>query len=303
VDSTAQNPTFMYDTPGTYSVELVVTNNAGSDTLTRADYIAVGEAPIAPMLEVSTTAINVSTPVGTNANPASFTVRNSNTGTLNYMVRLLPQAVASITQFEMINALLGEGIVTPAYDLNSDSVINVADLITLLDPDNLPDWLSVSPDSGDSTGEPDTINVTFDAAGLALGEYNATIEVSANADNSPQNVAVTLTVTEALPTDTSVVPDPPIAGQEVRVWYIATGGPLQDQSPVTLHWGVNGGLVQGGTWEMVTDTAMTQSSDANIWFADITVPAGATSLNFVTNVNATVWDNNSNQDWNFAVNP
>ena len=57
-------------------------------------------------------------------------------------------------------------------------------------------WLSVSPTSGTSTGEADTIDVNYATSGLAAGGYNATITVSdAAAVNTPQTVAVTLTVT------------------------------------------------------------------------------------------------------------
>lgn len=56
-------------------------------------------------------------------------------------------------------------------------------------------WLSCSPASGSSTGEADTITVSYSTAGLALGTYNATITVSAaGAPNSPQMIHVSLTI-------------------------------------------------------------------------------------------------------------
>jgi len=56
-------------------------------------------------------------------------------------------------------------------------------------------WLSVLPDSGSSTGEPDTIQVIYEVAGLSVGTHNATITVAdPNAGNSPQTVAVHLLV-------------------------------------------------------------------------------------------------------------
>ena len=42
VDSTAQNPTFTYSTPGTYSVKLTVGNGTGGDSLTKSNYVSVG---------------------------------------------------------------------------------------------------------------------------------------------------------------------------------------------------------------------------------------------------------------------
>jgi trimeric autotransporter adhesin len=44
VDSTAQNPMFTYTAPGTYSVKLTVSNDAGSNSLTKTNYITVNPA-------------------------------------------------------------------------------------------------------------------------------------------------------------------------------------------------------------------------------------------------------------------
>ena len=58
-------------------------------------------------------------------------------------------------------------------------------------------WLSESPPSGSSTGEDDTVTVSVDITGLSEGIYPATITITApGATNTPQTVAVTLTVTE-----------------------------------------------------------------------------------------------------------
>lgn len=56
-------------------------------------------------------------------------------------------------------------------------------------------WLSVSPSSGTSTGEADTITVSYSAASLPAGTYNAVITVSDNAaGNSPVAIPVSLQV-------------------------------------------------------------------------------------------------------------
>lgn len=46
IDSTEQNPLFTYDTPGTYSVKLTVSNAAGSNTIVKQNEITVN--PVAP---------------------------------------------------------------------------------------------------------------------------------------------------------------------------------------------------------------------------------------------------------------
>ena len=43
IDSTVQNPSFRYNSPGTYSVKLTVSNDGGIDTLTRSNYVTVSE--------------------------------------------------------------------------------------------------------------------------------------------------------------------------------------------------------------------------------------------------------------------
>jgi parallel beta-helix repeat protein len=57
------------------------------------------------------------------------------------------------------------------------------------------EWLSVSPVSGTSTGETDTITISYDTASLMGGSYTGLITVAAaDADNTPQDVVVVLTV-------------------------------------------------------------------------------------------------------------
>jgi hypothetical protein len=67
-------------------------------------------------------------------------------------------------------------------------------------------WLSVSPTSGSSTGEADTVTVSYSTAGLSPDNYSATITVSdPNATNNPQTISVSLTV-NALPATISLSP-------------------------------------------------------------------------------------------------
>ncbi|WP_141241588.1 PKD domain-containing protein, partial [Methanosarcina spelaei] len=46
IDSTKQNPTYKYSKAGIYTVKLTVTNAAGSNTVTKADYITVTAKPV-----------------------------------------------------------------------------------------------------------------------------------------------------------------------------------------------------------------------------------------------------------------
>lgn len=59
-------------------------------------------------------------------------------------------------------------------------------------------WLSVSPPSGGSTGETDTITVDYTTAAWAAGVYTGLVTVAASgASNSPQTVTIVMTVTNA----------------------------------------------------------------------------------------------------------
>lgn len=61
-------------------------------------------------------------------------------------------------------------------------------------------WLYVTPSSGTSAGETDTITVHYTCASLSAGTYYGTIEVEApGAVNTPQSISVTLTIGEPPP--------------------------------------------------------------------------------------------------------
>ena len=65
--STAQNPTVTFNNAGTFDVSLIVTNEAGSDTETKTDYITAGAAPAAGFTYV----INGNTVVFSNTSTAA----------------------------------------------------------------------------------------------------------------------------------------------------------------------------------------------------------------------------------------
>jgi len=56
-------------------------------------------------------------------------------------------------------------------------------------------WLSLSPDSGTSSGEIDKVTVSVDISGMSAGDYSATITITAEkAPNTPQTVPVDLSI-------------------------------------------------------------------------------------------------------------
>jgi hypothetical protein len=65
-------------------------------------------------------------------------------------------------------------------------------------------WIDIDPANGTSTGETDTITVSYQAASLPVGVHTATITVADNGStpavgNGPQTIGVTLTVKTVLP--------------------------------------------------------------------------------------------------------
>lgn len=91
-----------------------------------------------------------------------------------------------------------------------------------------------------------------------------------------------------------VSPVPPAAGSPVTITYTPAGGPIASASQVYVHLGWN-----NWTTVLSPDAAMTAVS--NTWVYSTTVSGTATQLDCVFNNGANVWDNNSSQDWKFAV--
>jgi hypothetical protein len=127
------------------------------------------------------------------------------------------------------------------------------------------EWLSCTPASGTSTGEANSITVSYNASGLAPGTYATTITISdASASNNPQYVPVELTVTSnqmtaitlVAPANESILSSPPTFSWE------ADGGPnnvfavdLGLSYPITSYWSTyeNMGL-------LITDSSWTPSA-------------------------------------------
>ena len=92
-------------------------------------------------------------------------------------------------------------------------------------------WASITPTSGSSKGEHDTIQVDYDTDGLAPGTYNAALTIlAAGASNSPQYVAIELTVAPSLelacsPTNlaSTVTEGSNAVAQSFEIWNAGNG--------------------------------------------------------------------------------
>jgi len=125
-------------------------------------------------------------------------------------------------------------------------------------------WLSVSPASGSSTGEKDTITVTYDASALAAGTYNATITVTDPAATpSSRQIPVTLTV-NALPANLATLPYTEAFDDEIDVFWTQGSGDDGDWTRRNLGTpssgtGPSGGAGAGG----LTDYYMFTEASTN----------------------------------------
>ena len=75
MDSTAQNPSYTYNSAGTYTVKLTVTGSGGSNSITRTNYINVYSVPVANF---------IATPLSGNAPLAVQFTDQSTGGSLTY---------------------------------------------------------------------------------------------------------------------------------------------------------------------------------------------------------------------------
>ncbi len=82
-DSSVKNPVFTYPAAGTYTVKLNVTNSAGSNTLTRTNYITVTTAPVGPVAGFSANITSGPAPLA-----VQFTDTSTGTAPLNLCLGL-----------------------------------------------------------------------------------------------------------------------------------------------------------------------------------------------------------------------
>lgn len=216
--STAQNPSVQYNTAGSYTVELTATNDAGSDTKTKANYITVMALPVADFTADVTVidkgqSVNF-TDQSTNATswswtftggtPASSTAQNP-TVTYNtagtFTVELTASnAVGSDTQTKTAYITVNDIVLTPVADFTADATsvteggtVNFTDLST-----NAPtswSWTFTGGTPASSTAQ--NPSVTYSTAGT----YDVTLVASNTAGSDTQTKTGYITVTAA-PTST-----------------------------------------------------------------------------------------------------
>jgi len=114
--ASSQNPRVVFSATGAYNIQLIVTNNLGSDTLLRTDYIQVGGGQIPPIQE-NFAASNL---------PTGWSLRNpDNSTTWQFRTGAGPSGgnsgMAWINFYSYNAAGQEDDLITPVYDLSSVS--------------------------------------------------------------------------------------------------------------------------------------------------------------------------------------
>ena len=158
------------------------------------------------------------------------------------------------------------------------------------------DWTTAAMDRTGSN----TFSITF--ATNQIPDNAPQIEISFNdgvnwANNGGANWKASIRDCDApdFVNGVSINPGVPTAGSSVTVSYDPSGRALASATNVNIHYGYN-----GANWTTVPGAAMARP--ASYWTYTYTVPVAATSIVMCFN-NGTTWDNNSGNNWSFAVTP
>ena len=212
--STAQNPSVQYDAAGSYTVELTATNDAGSDTKTKANYITVMKLPVADFTadqtvidkgqsvnftDLSTDATSWSWTF-TGGTPSSSTAQNPSV-TYNtpgtYTVELTAgNAVGSDTKTKTAYITVNDVIITPVADFSADNTtvnegatVNFTDLST----NNPTSWSWTFPGGTPASSTVQNPSVTYNTAGT----YDVTLVASNSAGSDTKTKTGYITVNTA----------------------------------------------------------------------------------------------------------
>lgn len=217
--STAQDPSVQYDNAGSYTVELTASNDGGSDTETKTDYITVMPLPVADFtaditvidegqsvnftdLSINATSWSWSFSGGT---PSSSTAQNPTVtydteGT--YTVELTAtNAVGSDTETKTAYITVNNVVVTPVADFTADvtsvtvgGTVNFTDL-SANEPTGWSWTFTGGTPSGSTTQNP---SVTYNTEGT----YDVSLVASNSAGSDTETKTGYITVTSAPTTET-----------------------------------------------------------------------------------------------------
>jgi surface protein len=200
--STVRNPSYTYTQPGNYTVKLTATNSAGSNTVTKTNYITVTEvAPIAAFNAVPTSGINPLTVSFTNSSLGNnltylWDFKNDGTATStqtnptytytqngNYTVKLTATNSAGSNTVTRSNYITVSAVPIPAANFTSNVVsgaspltVNFTDTTT-----NSPtSWLWDFKNDGTATSTVRNPSYTYTQSGTYTVKLTATNQYGSN---------------------------------------------------------------------------------------------------------------------------
>ncbi|HII84315.1 MAG TPA: DUF3344 domain-containing protein [Methanobacterium subterraneum] len=146
VDSTEKNPSWNYNTPGTYTVKLTVTNSGGSDEEVKTDYITVNGAD----LIVTGISPNVGTGAAFFANePNVLSVTVKNNGTVTSEATTMDVDVGGVTYT----------VDVPALNAGASTTVTVTDTASHTGGSSVP--VNANPNPSRNIPETNTSNNSF----------------------------------------------------------------------------------------------------------------------------------------------
>ncbi len=203
--STEENPTVVYEAAGTYSVELSVTNPAGTDVLVLDDIILVEDIPVASYTSVRDMNTLTFTNTSTNADSYSWDFGDGNTSIEEnpihtydtegeYVVVLQAENACGLTEY--LETIIVNNLPIAGYTANvTTGCIPLVVEFTDNSSSNVTEWNWTFPGGTPSTSTEASPTVTYNMT----GEYDVSLVVSSSA-GSDELVSTDLIITEDLPT-------------------------------------------------------------------------------------------------------
>ncbi len=229
--STAQNPTVMYTAPGTYSATLIVSNAAGSDTLTQTNLITVGPPPAAAFSATTNGFVATFNNTSQNANNYAWNFGDGNGSTEQnpvhtyaqngvYTVRLIATGPCGVDTFEQTVTI----VTPPTAGFTASPTSGCGPLtvqFTSTSSSNSASFYWEFPGGTPDTSTAQNPTVTYNA----VGTYSVTLIVS--------NAAGSDTLTQ---TNLITVAPPPVAGFSVAVSGASATFTNSSANATTYNW-------------------------------------------------------------------
>jgi hypothetical protein len=211
-----------------------------------------------------------------------------------------PQTIdVTLLVTELPAIALSETMLMPQAMLGSDAlpdsftVTNSGGLLLFYDVSVDVPWMSVNPVSGQSVGEPDTIDVVYNSSQVPEGVSNGTITVTdPSAANNPQAIEVVLTVTAASGLGTTEARHTAEVNTIPGINIVRAGSYTKPAFPLVLPQSSISGntlLHDGGSFSFSSSETLTTYTYGDWAFELRSTCAANGDLCLVTTTNGTPW--------------